>query len=93
MSWPEGEKLGDSLLRRAFDGGLNAPATTAVGRLFDAAAALARRVPVRASYEGEAPMRLEALCEEAAPAACAAAGARCGGSLAQRLGAARVRHA
>ena len=54
--------LGGPLLRQAFDAGLNAPATTAVGRLFDAAAAslgLCRS----ASYEGEAPMRLEALCE------------------------------
>ena len=63
---PAGVDPGDQLLRQAFDAGLNAPATTAVGRLFDAAAALlglCREV----SYEGEAPMRLEALCE--APAA------------------------
>src|ERR1700735_1065504 len=39
-SWPEGEELGAPLLRRAFDRGVNAPSTTAVGRLFDAAAAL-----------------------------------------------------
>jgi hydrogenase maturation protein HypF len=51
------------LLRRAFDGGVNAPSTTAVGRLFDAAAALLG-VCEKASYEGEAPMRLEALCTE-----------------------------
>jgi hydrogenase maturation protein HypF len=37
--------------------------TTAVGRLFDAAAALLG-ICTQASYEGEAPMRLEALCEE-----------------------------
>jgi hydrogenase maturation protein HypF len=66
QTWPEGAKLGGPLLRRAFDRGVNAPSTTAVGRLFDAAAALVG-VCLQASYEGEAPMRLEALCEEAAP--------------------------
>jgi hydrogenase maturation protein HypF len=66
QAWPDGAKLGGPLLRRAFHGGVNAPSTTAVGRLFDAAAALLG-VCLRASYEGEAPMRLEALCEEAAP--------------------------
>jgi hydrogenase maturation protein HypF len=64
---PPGVDPGDPLLRQALDAGLNAPTTTAVGRLFDAAAALlglCRQV----SYEGEAPMRLEALCEvQAAP--------------------------
>jgi hydrogenase maturation protein HypF len=65
-SWPEGEHRGGPLLRRAFDGGVNAPPTTAVGRLFDAAAALLG-VCSHSSYEGEAPMRLEALCEDAAP--------------------------
>jgi hydrogenase maturation protein HypF len=64
--WPEGEELGAPLLRRAFDRGVNAPSTTSVGRLFDAAAALLGLCP-RASYEGEAPMRLEALCEEEVP--------------------------
>jgi hydrogenase maturation protein HypF len=51
------------LLRKAFDSGLNAPTTTSVGRLFDGAAALLG-VCSRASYEGEAAMRLEALCQE-----------------------------
>jgi hydrogenase maturation protein HypF len=64
--WPEGEDLGAPLLRRAFDRGVNAPSTTAVGRLFDAAAALLG-VCLHTSYEGEAPMRLEALCEDAVP--------------------------
>ena len=67
--WPDGMQLADPLLRQAFEANLNAQPTTAVGRLFDAAAALlglCRQV----SYEGEAPMRLEALCEEeAAPVA------------------------
>jgi hydrogenase maturation protein HypF len=66
------------LLRRAFDGGINAPSSTAVGRLFDAAAALLG-VCEQASYEGEAPMRLEALCADpvapiALPLKCDAAG-------------------
>jgi hydrogenase maturation protein HypF len=65
--WPEGEKLAGSLLRKAFEGGVNAPSTSAVGRLFDAAAALTG-VCVHASYEAEAPVRLEALCEDEAPA-------------------------
>ncbi|OQW93478.1 MAG: hypothetical protein BWK79_10935, partial [Beggiatoa sp. IS2] len=48
------------LLRHAWQRRLNCPQTTAVGRLFDAAAALlglARTV----SFEGQAPMRLEAV--------------------------------
>jgi hydrogenase maturation protein HypF len=64
--WPQGEDLCGSLLRRAFDGGVNSPSTTAVGRLFDAAAALLG-VCSHASYEAEAPMLLEALCEDVAP--------------------------
>lgn len=65
--WPEGENLGSPLLRRAFEGGVNAPYTTSVGRLFDAAAALTG-VCLHASYEAEAPAYLESLCEgEAAP--------------------------
>jgi hydrogenase maturation protein HypF len=62
QSWPAGASLGAPLLRAAFDAGANAPSTTAVGRLFDAAAALLG-ICLRAGYEGEAPMRLEALCE------------------------------
>jgi hydrogenase maturation protein HypF len=65
QDWPEGANHGGPLLRSAYDRRLNAPATTAVGRLFDAATALLGLCP-RASYEGEAPMRLEALCEKAA---------------------------
>jgi len=64
-AWPTGEILGSPLLRAAFDGGVNAPRTTAVGRLFDAAAALLG-ICLHTSYEGEAPMCLEALCEEPA---------------------------
>ena len=60
--WPEGNDLADPLLRRALERRLQAPATSAVGRLFDAASALIG-VCRQASYEGEAPMRLEALSE------------------------------
>jgi hydrogenase maturation protein HypF len=67
QAWPEGEAQdGVHLLRKALDAGLNAPSTTAVGRLFDAAAALLG-VCSYASYEGEAPMLLEALGEDAVP--------------------------
>ncbi len=46
-------------LYRAWVQGLNSPASSAVGRLFDAAAALCG-VCTHASFEGEGPMRLEA---------------------------------
>ncbi len=59
-----GEHEVDPLLRRAYERRLNAPATSAVGRLFDAAAALLG-VCRHASYEGEAAQRLEALCAAA----------------------------
>ena len=60
-AWPAGAALAEPLLRQAFAAGVNAPLTTAVGRLFDAAAALAG-VRLTTSYEAEAPMCLEALC-------------------------------
>ena len=65
LPWPRGTSLFDPLLRSAWERGLNAPATTAVGRLFDAAAALLD-ICSHASYEGEAPMRLEALVGDGA---------------------------
>ncbi len=68
LEWPDGAALADPVLRGAWDRGLNAPATTSVGRLFEAAAALVG-ICSRASYEGEAAMRLEALCEGLAPPA------------------------
>ncbi len=64
LRWPGGAQLSDPLLRAAWDRGLNAPTTTAVGRLFDAAAALLG-LCMRASFEGQAPMRLETLCSDA----------------------------
>ncbi|MEW6415633.1 MAG: carbamoyltransferase HypF [Pseudomonadota bacterium] len=47
-------------LHQAWAARLNSPASTAVGRLFDAAAALAG-VCTHASFEGEGPMKLETL--------------------------------
>jgi hydrogenase maturation protein HypF len=51
----------DQLVHEAWQRNLNSPVTSAVGRLFDAAAAFV--IGVReTSYEGEGPMLLEALC-------------------------------
>ncbi|MDH5612816.1 MAG: carbamoyltransferase HypF [Gammaproteobacteria bacterium] len=51
----------DPLLKQAWQQKLNAPQTTSVGRLFDAAAALTGICTVT-SFEGQAPMKFEALC-------------------------------
>jgi hydrogenase maturation protein HypF len=51
----------DPLLYQAWQRKINAPQTTSVGRLFDAAAALTG-VCTTASFEGQGPMELEALC-------------------------------
>ncbi|HHH43202.1 MAG TPA: carbamoyltransferase HypF [Gammaproteobacteria bacterium] len=51
-----------ALLYHAWQRHLNAPQTSAVGRLFDAAAALTGVCTV-ASFEGQGPMQLEALCQ------------------------------
>ncbi len=66
LEWTPSAGPPDPLLRRAWERGLNAPDTSAVGRLFDGAAALAGVVQ-RASYEGEGPARLEAVAGDAAP--------------------------
>lgn len=52
-------------LHQAWSARLNSPASSAVGRLFDAAAALCG-VCTHASFEGEGPMRLEATAADAA---------------------------
>src|SRR5512139_3694713 len=51
-------------LHQAWAAHLNSPATSSVGRLFDAAAALCG-ICTHASFEGEGPMRLEAVSETA----------------------------
>jgi hydrogenase maturation protein HypF len=52
-----------SLLHQAWQKKINAPRTTSVGRLFDAAAALTG-VCTQCSYEGQGPMQLEALSQQ-----------------------------
>jgi len=55
----------DLLLKQAWQQKINAPQTTSVGRLFDAAAALTG-VRSMASFEGQGPMEFEALCDNSA---------------------------
>jgi hydrogenase maturation protein HypF len=61
LLWETGAaaRFAPSPLHQAWSARLNSPATSAVGRLFDAAASLCG-VCTNASFEGEAPMRLEA---------------------------------
>jgi hydrogenase maturation protein HypF len=63
-SWPECPDT-EGLLHRAWQKKLNCPATSAAGRLFDAAAALITGV-THTSFEAEGPMLLETLCQTAA---------------------------
>ena len=58
---------GYALLQQAWRKRLNAPPTSAVGRLFDAAAALCG-LCLQASFEGQGPMQLEALADSAGEA-------------------------
>jgi hydrogenase maturation protein HypF len=53
----------DPMLREAWRRRLNTPQTSAVGRLFDAAAALTG-ICTQASFEGQGPMMLEAVCDD-----------------------------
>jgi hydrogenase maturation protein HypF len=55
-------------LKSAWQNGLNAPATTAAGRLFDAASSLLGLCD-SASFEGQGPMLLEAVAQDEAEAA------------------------
>ncbi len=55
----------DPLLRKAWEQGINAPQSSSVGRLFDAAAALSDVCNV-ATYEGQGAMQLEALANHKA---------------------------
>ena len=59
--WPCPEDV-HGVVRQAWDRRINSPETTAVGRLFDAAAALAGVCRI-ASFEGQGPMMLEALAD------------------------------
>jgi hydrogenase maturation protein HypF len=59
FDWPAAPEV-DPLLYRAWETGMASPWTSAVGRLFDGAAALAD-VATEASYEGQGPAWLEAL--------------------------------
>jgi hydrogenase maturation protein HypF len=56
------ESDAQAMLRQAWQRKINAPQTSSVGRLFDAAAALLG-VCTSASFEGQGPMQLEALCD------------------------------
>jgi hydrogenase maturation protein HypF len=67
LMWASGEDfkpagLDVSNARLAYDKRLNSPATSAIGRLFDAAAALVLGIQT-ASFEGQGPMQLEAIAE------------------------------
>jgi hydrogenase maturation protein HypF len=59
LDWQNGER-DVAVLRRAWTLGLNCPHTSSVGRLFDGAAALLDLI-LKASYEGQAAARLEAI--------------------------------
>jgi len=58
LAWSSSSRDG-VLLKSAWEHGLNAPLTTAAGRLFDAASSLLGLID-SASYEGQGPMLLEA---------------------------------
>ena len=65
LCWEAGESYpAPPLLRQAWEKGLNSPLSSAAGRLFDGASALLGLCR-EASYEGQAPMMLEAAAENA----------------------------
>ncbi len=67
LLWETGQvaPFAPEALYQAWTAQLNSPASSSVGRLFDAAAALSG-VCSHASFEGEGPMRLEAIADIAA---------------------------
>jgi len=74
LLWESGQPapFAPEMLKAAWDRGLNSPASSAVGRLFDAAASLAG-ICSQASFEGEGPMRLEAAAWQSSVGAASAA--------------------
>jgi len=62
--WQPPEHAAPGMLFDAWRRGLNSPLTSAAGRLFDGAAALAG-VTLEASFEGQGPMALEAIAVDA----------------------------
>jgi hydrogenase maturation protein HypF len=70
LCWEAGYSLPftvpDPIVRAAWEKGLNAPRSSAAGRLFDAAAALVLGV-TETSFEGQGPMCLEAVASGEAP--------------------------
>ena len=72
MIWESGDEWAacpdlDGIARQAWSKNLNCPETSAVGRLFDAAAALILNKTC-VSFEAEGPMLLESMCSDSAPA-------------------------
>ena len=68
MHWDCGETWNpepdsDGLAQAAWRNNLNSPASSAAGRLFDAAAAIICGQP-NVSYEAQGPMQLESLCRQ-----------------------------
>ncbi|MGB5334312.1 MAG: carbamoyltransferase HypF [Woeseiaceae bacterium] len=64
LSWPGSPDV-DGVAEAGWRNRLNAPETSAAGRLFDAAAALICNLP-ETSFEAQGPMLLESLCRNAA---------------------------
>jgi hydrogenase maturation protein HypF len=66
LLWEEGQAapFAPEPLRQAWSARLNSPASSSAGRLFDAAAALCG-ICTHARFEGEGPMRLEAIAASA----------------------------
>ncbi len=67
--WPARPAAHSALFAEAWRGDFNTVTTSSAGRLFDAAAALCG-LTLDASYEGQGPMRLEALAASISPPFC-----------------------